>query len=342
MGTGTIRGGFGVTVSAGATLLAAAALFDAEPLYVPGLALLLAALGAVVWVLVGSTGTVVEREVAVRRAMEDEAVEVIVHARPGITVLPGTMLADPLLDEPLALRPASGVHRVRMEVRFARRGRRVLPPPALELADPLSLVRGHVPGSGEEDVLLVLPRIEPVIAGGGTGEDGRLARRRATAGAAETELDGLRPHREGAPASRIFWPAFARGGELLERRMAPESDARPLIALDARGAQREEDLDAAVRACASLAVHLARAGGCAVLLPGDRRPTVLDPPLNGWPHLHARLAVVERGGRPPRGAPSAPRRAGIWGSAARRARPPRPPAPAAASGRRPVPARGPP
>src|SRR4051794_29828519 len=307
MGTGTIRGGFAVTVSVGATMLAGAALFDAEPLYVPGLALLLAALGAVVWVLVGSTGTVVERTVAVRRAMEDEAVEVVVHARPGVTVLPGTMLADPLLDEPLALRPASGVHRVSMEVRFSRRGRRILPPPALELTDPLSLVRGHVPGSGEDDVLLVLPRIEPVIAGGGTGEDGRLTRRRTTAGAAETELDGLRPHRDGAPASRIFWPAFARGGELLERRMAPESDARPLIALDARGAQREEDLDAAVRACASLAVHLARAGGCAVLLPRDPRPALLDATLRGWAPLHVLLPLLAGGGAPAGPAPAAPR-----------------------------------
>jgi uncharacterized protein (DUF58 family) len=323
MGTGTVRGGFGVTVSVGATLLVAAALFDAEPLYVPGLALLLTALGAVVWVLVGQTGTVVERKVAVRRAMEDEAVEVVVHARPGFTVLPGTLLADPLLDEPLALRPAAGVHRVRMEVRFARRGRRILPPPALELTDPLSLVRGHVAGSGEEDVLLVLPRIEPVIAGGGTGEDGRLTRRRTTAGAAETELDGLRPHREGSPASRIFWPAFARGGELLERRMAPESDARPLIALDARGALREEDLDAAVRACASLAVHLARAGGCAVLLPGDRRPTVLDPPLTGWAQLHVRLALLEGGGAPIPGALAAKRGPLVWVTARRADRVPR-------------------
>src|SRR3954470_2782312 len=108
MGTGTIRGGFAVTVSVGVTLLAGAALFDAEPLYVPGLALLLAALGAVVWVLVGSTGTVVEREAAVGRAMGDGAVEVTAHARPGIPILPGTMRAAPLLDEPLALRPAAG------------------------------------------------------------------------------------------------------------------------------------------------------------------------------------------------------------------------------------------
>ena len=323
MGTSTIRGGFTITVSAGATLLAGAALFDAEPLYVPGLALLVAALGAVVWVLVGSAGTVVEREVAARRALEDEAVAVTVLVHPAITILPGTRLVDPLLREPLVLRPAAGIHRVRIEVRFARRGRRVLPPPGLELADPLALVRGQVPGVGDDHVLLVLPRIEPVIASGGGTEGGRRIQRRATSGAAETDIDGLRPHRTGAPASRIFWPAYARAGELLERRMAPESDARPLIALDARGAQREEDLDAAVRACASLAVHLARAGGCALLLPGDRRPTLLDPTLRGWAPLHVRLALLEGGGAPAVGALAARRGPLIWVTARRADRVPR-------------------
>jgi hypothetical protein len=47
-----------------------------------------------------------------------------------------------------------------------------------------------------------------------------------------------------------------------------------------------------VRAAASLCVHLARQGGCALLLPGDRRPTVLEPTLAAWEHAHARLAVV--------------------------------------------------
>ena len=82
MGTSTIRGGFAVTASVGATLLAAAALFDAEPLYVPALTLLLTVLFAVAWVLTGIAGTEVERAIAVRRAMEDEPVEVVVHARP--------------------------------------------------------------------------------------------------------------------------------------------------------------------------------------------------------------------------------------------------------------------
>jgi len=323
VGTSTIRGGFAITASVGATLLVAAALFDAEPLYVPGIALLLAAAGAVVWVLVGGVGTVVERSLGVRRAMEDEPVPVTVVVRPGITVLPGTRLADPLLREPLLLRPAAGTHRVRMEVRFARRGRRVLPPPGLELADPLALVRGHVPGAGDDDVLLVLPRIEPVVASEAGTQSGRLVHRRSTSGAAETDFDGLRPHRDGAPASRIFWPAYARAGELLERRMAPEADARPLIVLDARGGLSAEDLDAAVRACASLTVHLARAGGCALLLPGDRRPTLLDPTLHGWATLHVRLALLEAGGAPIAGALAARRGPLVWVSARRADRVPR-------------------
>jgi uncharacterized protein (DUF58 family) len=115
--------------------------------------------------------------------------------------------------------------------------------------------------------------------------------------AAEIDMDGLRPHREGAPASRIHWPALARTGELLERRLRPEGDTRPLVLLDARGGS-EEQLDAAVRAAASLTVHLAERGGCVLLLPGEHRPTPLEPGLSGWPHLHARLAVVEAGGAP--------------------------------------------
>jgi hypothetical protein len=79
----------------------------------------------------------------------------------------------------------------------------------------------------------------------------------------------------------------------MERRLRSDGDTRPLVVLDPRRPAREEDLDAAVRAAASLCVHLARAGGCALLLPGDRRPTVLESTLIGWPHLHVRLALVD-------------------------------------------------
>jgi uncharacterized protein (DUF58 family) len=101
------------------------------------------------------------------------------------------------------------------------------------------------------------------------------------------------------PASRIHWPAVARRGELVERRLVADSDSRPLVILDARRPPDEEALDRAVRAAASLSVHLAHGGGCALLLPGDRRPADVDAELRAWPALHVRLALVEPDTRPP-------------------------------------------
>ena len=71
----------------------------------------------------------------------------------------------------------------------------------------------------------------------------------------------------------------------------------------------------AVRAAASLCVHLARRGGCALLLPGERRPLTLEADLGSWPAAHARLAVVVAARTRP--APARVRRAGavVWVSA---------------------------
>ena len=115
-----------------------------------------------------------------------------------------------------------------------------------------------------------------------------------TEAAAELELHSLRPYRIGSPASRIHWPTVARTGVMVERRLVADADARPLVVLDPRDPPSPEALDSAVRATASLAVHLARrAGGCSLLLPGDRRATSLQHDLRGWPALHARLALLE-------------------------------------------------
>jgi uncharacterized protein (DUF58 family) len=164
--------------------------------------------------------------------------------------------------------------------------------------DPLGLAERVVAGAEAEEVL-VLPRVEPVRWLRGTGGDGNARRTGRPAIAAEVELDGVREHRPGTPASRIYWPALARGAGLMERRLRSETDATPLVVLDTRGAageEHEEALDAAVRAAASLVVAIARDDGAVgVLLPGDRRPTVLDASLGGWPHLHARLALVGPG-----------------------------------------------
>jgi uncharacterized protein (DUF58 family) len=85
---------------------------------------------------------------------------------------------------------------------------------------------------------------------------------------------------------------------MLERRLVAELDSAPLIVVDPSNPASEEALDKAVRAAASLCVWLGRADGCAVLLPGDRRPIDIGHDLGAWPAVHARLALVDEGVAP--------------------------------------------
>jgi len=272
----------------------AAALFDTEPLWVPAATLTLLAGGSAAWVGLGARGVRVTRTLGARRVMEDEPVSIRLDVSAGRLGLPPSAVADPLLPAPVTLRTGTREGHVQIEARFARRGRRVLALPRLIVADPLGLATREVTArpSASGDELLVLPRIEPLVASPGGGAASRVARRGRLAVGAEIELDGIRPLRDGTPASRIFWPAVARGADAQERFLATASESRPLVVLDPRGGATEEDLDAAVRAAASLARVLAGAGGCSVLLPGDRRPADLGQTLGGWSHLHARLAVI--------------------------------------------------
>ena len=88
---------------------------------------------------------------------------------------------------------------------------------------------------------------------------------------------------------------------MIERRLAADASSRPLVVLDTRGPTSDGALDKAVRAAASLCVHLARGGGCALLLPGDRRATEVDPDMRAWHALHVRLALVGPGAAPAAG-----------------------------------------
>jgi uncharacterized protein (DUF58 family) len=281
------------TAVLGLLLTLVAATFDAEPLYVPGIAFILLAGAAAGWVALAARGVRVRRTVASRRTLEEQPVEIALVVAGGRLPVPTGLIEDDLLPAPATMAPGRRVTELHINARFARRGRKVLPPPRIVVADPFGLATRLVVADEPAEVL-VLPRIEPVVTPPGEGDgSGLVARRGRPSIAAEVDLDGLRPYRVGAAASRIFWPGVARGGELMERRLRADGDTRPLVVLDPRRPAREEDLDAAVRATASLCVHLARAGGCALLLPGDRRPTVLESTLTGWSHLHVRLALVD-------------------------------------------------
>ena len=200
---------------------------------------------------------------------------------------------------------------MRINVRFARRGRRVLEPARLVIRDPLRLLSREIVHEDRNEVL-VLPRVEPVTAPGGGGAgagehggagiDAGVIGRRLDASLAELEIDGLRPYREGAPASRIHWPSVARSGEMLERRLVAELDSAPLIVMDPSAPSGEEDLDKAVRAAASLCVHLARDGRL-------RRAPARRPAPDRDRARHGRLARRARAPGAGRGRLGAARRA---------------------------------
>jgi uncharacterized protein (DUF58 family) len=298
-----------LTALLGLALCLAAATFDTASLYVPGVALMLLACGAIVWVLLAARGATVGRVPGPSTVVEEEPYPLRVEVRSGVLPPPGGELLEPLLGWPV---PIAGrwSRRLRINVRFSRRGRRVLEPELLVIRDPLRLYSRELYGHGRDEVL-VLPRVEPVTApgsgGSGAGADAgmgaapSLSGRRLDASAAELEIDGLRAYRDGAPASRIHWPSVARHGEMLERRLVAELDSAPLVVLDPSNPAGEEALDKAVRAAASLCVWLARKDGCAVLLPGERRPIDIGHDLGAWPAVHARLALVEEGPAPASG-----------------------------------------
>ena len=309
------------TAAFGLALCLAAATFDTTSLYVPGVALMIIPLAALAWVRLAARGASVGRAPGPHTVVEDDPWPLRLELRTGILPPPGGELLEPLLGWPV---PVAGrwSRRIRINVRFSRRGRRRLDPVVAVVRDPLGLDRVEVAG-GEGQELLVLPRIDPVEPVGGGGGSGApedkgeqfLPTRRLDRSTAELEIDGLRPYRDGAPASRIHWPAVARSGEMIERRLVAGLDAAPLVVLDAARPASEDALDAAVRAAGSLCRHLARAGGCSILLPGDRRAVEVAQDLGAWPSVHVRLALVEPVHEPP--APVHGGRSGavIWVSA---------------------------
>jgi len=285
----------------GLALVGCGGLFDAAPLYAPGVGFLLLGLLSAAWVALAARGATIARELDARHVVEQEPVPVRLTVRGGRAAppLPVAVVEDPLLEAPLRLPSAARSHRFAATARFPRRGRLRVPPPTLALRDPFELARRRVRGSSEQE-LLVLPRTSPVAYAAGRGPDGRRdGGASALLGATATEVDGVRPYREGTPAARIHWPTLARGAGLTERRLRVEADARPLVVLDARGAPSRDALDMAVRAAASLALAFARGGGSALLLPGERRPSAIGADLAGWPAAHVRLALVEGGAGTP-------------------------------------------
>lgn len=291
--------GVRTAIALGLALIAGGLLFGASPLFAPGVALLVLPLAASAWVLGASLRASLDRRPPAGALLEGQRHPLLIAARCGPLPPPGGEIEDPLLSEPLRIGPGSRRSEHRAEVRFERRGRRSLGSARLTLRDPLGFARRSV-RSRDGGELVVLPRIEPIEpalggAGGhalGAGERG-LGGSGPQAWAAEFEIDGLRPYREGSPAARIHWPAYARTGELHERRITSGADAARLVVMDPQRPAGERELDAAVRAAASICHALAGSSGCAVLVGGEARRLELEAGLRNFDHAHHLLALVE-------------------------------------------------
>jgi uncharacterized protein (DUF58 family) len=293
------------TLLLAATLVLSAAAFGTPSLYVPGVALALLVLALGAWVRYASRRLRVEPVPGPWSLTEGETYSLGAKVAPSVP-LPGSTIEHPLADRPLqtGTRP-SGLHTIAL--RIERRGRHLVEAPALVVSDPFGLHRRRV-GDGEGIPVLVLPRVEPLVApsGPGAGADRLLgSASHGSEGAGldprgvEFEVEGIRPFQDGTPASRIHWPTVARSGELVERRLISGGESPPLIVLDAFDPASEEALDRAVRAAASICAHLAADGGCSLLLPGEKHPVRVGAGSRGWRRAHAMLALAEPSRRPP-------------------------------------------
>jgi uncharacterized protein (DUF58 family) len=323
--------GAATTLRLGLALAAAGVLLAAPILALPGVALVLLVAGCAAWVRLSARGVTARRTGVPDRVTEGERFEIVLEGQSGRLPLLARV-EDDAATAPRRLRVVRPRSRfvVRLEGSFPRRGSHWLAAPVLRVADPLGIAAATV-AAGAPGSILVVPRVEPLAGPPGDGGPalgrgglglGELAAGGERESAADPEIDGVRPYRPGTKATRIYWPALARGVGLVERRIVAAGNAVPLIAFDPTGPASEKSIDRAARAAASLMAHLARVGGCEMLVAGSPRRIAVGRDPRAWTSALAALALVEPADGPPRLAPDDLRAGVIWVAASPGTRPP--------------------
>src|SRR3954470_2950546 len=293
-----------VTPARGAAFVLAGLGFGLTAALVCGIALIGLAVGAVAWVELATVGGRLERVAGPGRLEESESYPLRIRLRRTLVPPPGGELTDPLVERsvPVGPRWARSLDRA---VWLTTPGRVRLDPASLVVRDPLGLWQRRVESERSLDLVVLTsidrvrwegPGSEPRGQSPGSGHASDAVSRRG--GPAQFEVDGLRPYRDGSPASRIHWPAVARTGEMIERRLVAGGEPRPLVVFDPRGGADPSHRERAMRATASLCVELARTGGCDLLLPGERRTITVDPAMRAWPEAHVRIAICDQNAAP--------------------------------------------
>jgi uncharacterized protein (DUF58 family) len=167
---------------------------------------------------------------------------------------------------------------------IGRRGPYRLRPSRVRVRDALGIAERRL-DCGRIEHVLVLPRPDTT---------GQMARVGASP-ADDLDLDGLAPYAPGMPVRRIHWPALARGAGLHARTFVPDAGGLPLVVIQTGANAEPGAVDWAARVAAGHIEALGRAGGCRVLLPGDRSPTTVIT-AQQWRAVHRRLARIQPSG----------------------------------------------
>jgi uncharacterized protein (DUF58 family) len=284
----------------GGLVLAASWLLGSVPLAVAGLGLALAGAWARVWSRRAGSGLVVERPTAADRAVEGEDVvlELAVSRRSRLPVGSAVLSLDVqrLLTADVPIR--TGCARIVLE--HVPRGRYEIGQASVSLTDPLGLGRVaiHAPAGRP---LVVEPRIVELTAmfsdAGARRDGGARARLRRPGG---FELHAVREYQPGEPLRTVHWPSTARRAELMVKELddVPRDDVVVLLdqnPIGCVGDRGSSSLDAAVRACGSLArAHAGRGRRVAVQLTGGAGTVVRLHSVDlEWPTLVDALAAAE-------------------------------------------------
>jgi uncharacterized protein (DUF58 family) len=151
--------------------------------------------------------------------------------------------------------------RFEIPISFARRGVYELGPAEIRLVDPFGLL-AFARRFEERTEVVVYPRVHELrgfpLLGGNVEAGTRGAR-----GRRGEEFANLREYRRGDDRRHIHWKSLARTGELFVKEFSVQAPRRHTVALDLRreGLRvKEQEVDDAVSAAASVLTHLMREG----------------------------------------------------------------------------------
>lgn len=159
-----------------------------------------------------------------------------------------------------------GTH-MRYTITGLRRGIWQIGPLALHTTDPFGCAQRYQE-FGETRTVFVVPEIVPLTAmASAAGASGGTARTATTQLGQGSDNLSPRPYVSGDSMRRIHWRATAHRGDLMVRQEEAESSPDAIVILDRaesrwapHGAEADAAFEAAVSACASVALHLEHEG----------------------------------------------------------------------------------